>query len=46
MYICINFFKANETKEVDTTAQTVDYLNKLKDESLQTSEKFGNCCSK
>ena len=34
--------QANETQqEVDTTAQTVDYLNKLKDDSLQTAEKFG-----
>ena len=32
---------ANETKEAEVTAQTLDYLNKLKDESLITADKFG-----
>ena len=32
---------ANETKEAEITAQTLDYLNKLKDESLITADKFG-----
>ncbi|MDY3205027.1 MAG: cytochrome c biogenesis protein CcsA, partial [Arcobacter sp.] len=33
---------AENQPEVDNTAQTVEYLNKLKDESLQTADKFGH----
>ncbi len=33
---------AENQPEVDATTQTVDYLNKLKDESLQTADKFGH----